>query len=427
MISRDGLSQSGIARPVRVALFTDTLGDVNGVSRFLNDIADESLGRGRSLHILTSTRFAVRDLPNLHNIRPRAAIKLPGYPDLEFVLPPVRRLCSAARALRPDAIHISTPGPVGFVGRMVAARLGVPLAGVYHTDFPAYVEHLFDDDALTSLSRVAMRRFYRPFDCVFARSSEYGDSLGRLGIESHRRVRLRPGFNTSRFHPRFRDEKCWASYGVPSSGVKVLYVGRVSVEKNLPLLTNVWRRVRTLSPRSDAQLIVVGDGPYRATMESELSGCGAHFLGFRHGEELSRLYASSDLFVFPSTTDTLGQVVLECQASGLPVLVTNVGGPKEVVAHGAGGHETGLVLPPDEPGSWARQIVHLCADDNLRQTMGHAAHLHSQQFSIRDSFEHFWQSHERLVHGALPTVQIEPRPRIGNATPSASELDSLPA
>jgi len=427
MISRDGLSQSGIALPVRVALFTDTLGDVNGVSRFLNDIADESLQCGRSLHIVTSTRFAVRDLPNLHNIRPRAAIKLPGYRDLEFVLPPVRRLFRTARALRPDVIHISTPGPVGFVGRMVAARLGVPLAGVYHTDFPAYVEHLFDDEALTSLSRVAMRGFYRPFDCVFARSSEYGESLGRLGIESHRHVRLRPGFNTARFHPRFRDEKCWASYGVPATGIKVLYVGRVSIEKNLPLLVDIWKRVRTLVPRSDAQLIVVGDGPYRATMESELLDCGVHFLGFRHGEELSRLYASSDLFVFPSTTDTLGQVVLECQASGLPVLVTSVGGPKEIVEHGAGGRQTGFVLPPDDPGAWARQVVYLCANQDLRRMIGHAAYRHAQKFSIRDSFEHFWQCHERLIHGALPTTQMEPLPQVGRATPAASELDSLPA
>jgi len=427
MISREDQSQSGRARPLRVALFTDTLGDVNGVSRFLNDIADRSLECDRSLDILTSTRFAVRDLPNLHNFEPRAAIKLPGYRDLEFVLPPGRRLFGAVRSLRPDVIHISTPGPVGFVGRLIARRLGIPLAGVYHTDFPAYVDHLFDDAALTHLSRAAMKRFYKPFRCVFARSAEYGASLGRLGIVASRRVRLRAGCNTACFHPRFRDERCWSSLGLSDNGVKVLYVGRVSIEKNLPLLADVWKRFLALAPQTDAQLIIVGDGPYRATMESTLAGCNAHFLGFRHGDELSRLYASSDLFVFPSTTDTLGQVVLESQASGLPALVTNVGGPKEVVCHEGESRRTGFVLSSGDPANWARHILRLVTDAKFRMAMGAAAHRHAQQFSIQDSFDHFWQVHEQLAGKPRPAAQIEPKPLIADSSSAPLPLDSVPA
>lgn len=427
MSSRERQPQSGDARGLRVALFTDTLGDVNGVSRFLNDIADRSLEDGRALHIFTSTRMPTRDLPNLHNIRPRAAASLPGYRDLQIVFPALRRLSRTMRSFRPDVIHVSTPGPVGLAGRMIATHQRIPLAGVYHTDFPAYVEHLFDDEALTHVARAAMRRFYRPFQLVFSRSAEYGVSLGRLGIEAERRVRLQPGINVARFHPRFRDQSCWAGYGIPSTGLKVLYVGRVSIEKNLPMLMSIWKRLRAAEPGLDARLIVVGDGPYRASMESQLEGTNAHFLGFRHGDELSRLYASSDLFVFPSTTDTLGQVVLEAQASGLPALVTDAGGPKEVIGHDSAGVPTGYVLSAREPADWVRQILRIGTDTPLRESMGRAARQNALGYSIQDSFDHFWQSHERLVRHARPSIQIETKPRMADTNSQSPNLDSVPA
>ncbi|MBX3388312.1 MAG: glycosyltransferase family 1 protein [Phycisphaeraceae bacterium] len=388
-----GNTRLGPTGSLRIALFTDTLGDVNGVSRFLNDIADQALELGRPLKILTSTRFPVRELPNIVNIPPRLAAQLPGYSNLECALPPLRRLFAAARAFRPDVVHISTPGPIGFAGRLFARRTRLPVAGVYHTDFPAYVEHIFEDAGLTALTTFSMRWFYAPFHTVFSRSVEYQAALERLGIEPSRCVRLKPGFNTARFHPRFRDAGFWKSCRIPETGAKVLYVGRVSVEKNLPRLTEIWNRVRARSPRPDAHLVIVGDGPYRAEMQDKLSGQNAHFLGFRHGEELARIYASSDLFVFPSTTDTLGQVAFEAQASGLPTLVTDAGGPKEIVRHG----QTGFVLAPGDTQAWADRIVTILCDPVLRAGMGSSAHDHVQQYSILGSFEHFWSIHEKIV------------------------------
>lgn len=145
-------------------------------------------------------------------------------------------------------------------------------------------------------------------------------------------------------------------------------------------------------------LVVVGDGPYRARMEQELAGCRAVFAGFRHGRELSAIYASSDLFVFPSATDTLGQVVMEAQSSGLPVLVSDRGGPREVLREG----QTGLVLPASSPGPWAEAIRALLADDARRLAMGRAAHESIQPMTIRHSFDHFWELHERAAGSARP-------------------------
>lgn len=391
---------------LRVCLFTDTLGDINGVSRFVRTIAEQSLAEPKSieLHVLTSTRFTCPDAPNVHNFSPRLAGPMPGYATLDIVIPPTRALWQAAERLRPQVVHLSTPGPVGSVGRSWARRKGVPLVATYHTDFPAYVEQLFDDRVLTWASQRWMKRFYVPCQAVFSRSAEYAAALERLGLNRNRIVQLKPGIDTGAFHTQFREAsnarraEFWSGFGCKPETAKVLYCGRVSVEKNLPQLAAIWPRVaRMLDQRggAKAELVVVGDGPYRGTMQRELAG-QAVFLGFRHGDELSRLYANSDVFVFPSTTDTLGQAVMEAQSSGLPVLVTDQGGPREVVDH----DWTGFVLPAirsETAEAWIAALLRLVQDAALRARMGSAGHLKIQGMSIRNSFMHFSEVHERVA------------------------------
>lgn len=379
---------------MRVTLFTDTLGDINGVSRFVRNAAEAANRTGRDLHVITSTRFATPDWPGVFNFEPVLTTKLPRYENLEACLPPRAAIRRHLDRFPPDVIHVSTPGPVGLAGRSAARRRGVPLLGVYHTDFPAYLDRLFDDAVLTWTTTAFMRWFYKPFTAVFTRSADYVESLRRLGMAREKILPLLPGVDTTAFDARFRDPRVWERFpGVDPSSLKVLYVGRVSVEKNLPFLTSTWKLAQAaLNARAHtAELIVVGDGPYRATMEAELAGHAAHFLGFRHAEELSTLYASSDLFVFPSVTDTLGQVVMESQVSGLPVIVTDRGGPQEVVRN----LETGLILPADSPRRWADAIYTLATDPDRLRRMGGAARKSMLGMSIVNSFEHFWARHER--------------------------------
>lgn len=392
---------------MRLCLFTDTLGDINGVSRFIRAIADQALALGHELHVITSTRLECPSRPNIHNVPPTHARAMPGYPQLEIVWPNAGNMARLAESLRPDVIHVSTPGPVGLLGRRFAKRRGLPLVGTYHTDFPAYIDHLFSDRALTWLTSRAMRRFYSPFDCLFTRSADYTPIMARLGISPDRIVRLLPGIDTDTFHTRHRDPTIWLGFPeIREADVKVLYVGRVSVEKNLPLLTIAWKIAAVANP--SLHLVVIGDGPYRAAMQAELAGeegraTRASFLGFRHGPELSALYASSDLFVFPSTTDTLGQVVMEAQSSGLPVIVTDQGGPSEVVNHTEGMDQSGIVLPADDAKRWATEIVNLARNPALRAKLGAAGHRKIQSMSIRHSFVYFWQVHEDTLrrHGAV--------------------------
>jgi len=379
----------------RVCLFTDTLGDVNGVSRFIQNVARCAHETGRDLRVLTSTRLAVPAMPNVTNFEPRYARAMPGYAQLEIALPPMLAMLREARRLRPDVVHISTPGPVGVVGLLAARALRVPIIGVYHTDFPAYVDHLFGDDAFTWVTRRYMSTFYARFSRIFTRSEDYAASLESLGIDRAKMRTLRAGIDTRMFHRRHRDVGVWRRMGVserelPEHAIKVLYVGRVSVEKNLPMLTAVWARARgrLIACGVDARLVIVGDGPYRAQMRREISD--AVFLGFRHGGELAAIYASSDLFVFPSLTDTLGQVVMESQASGLPVLVSDSGGPKEVVEH----RRTGMVLSSTNPDEWVDAIAGLAGDESGRRAMGDAAFESMRLCTIIASFEDFWRVHE---------------------------------
>jgi glycosyltransferase involved in cell wall biosynthesis len=405
-----GSGISVLERPMRISLFTDTLGDVNGVCRFIQNVAHQANETGRDLQVITSTTFDVPDWPNVYNFKPVFATKMPKYEQLEAVLPPLMKILRHVERHQPDVIHISTPGGVGMIGFLAAKMLRVPVLGVYHTDFPAYIDQLFDDHAFTQITRSYMRFFYKPFSAIFTRSADYVDSLVTLGMPRERMVALMPGLETAKFNTSFRDPDIWERLerhegftGLGRQSVKVLYVGRVSVEKNMPLLLNVWSQVqrRCHDAGIDADLVVVGDGPYRKVMQKELKSA-AHFLGFRHGEELSTIYASADCFIFPSTTDTLGQVVMESQSSGLPVIVTDQGGPKEVVDHG----ETGFVLAHDDAAAWVDTLTRLISEDDERRRMGAAAHESMQRYDILHSFEHFWEVHVQAWHEHLKTIGI---------------------
>lgn len=313
---------------------------------------------------------------------------------LDLAWPDAQAVERVIGEVRAQAVHVSTPGPMGWTGRRVAMRRGMPLVGTYHTDFPAYVERLFDDGVWAGAARVVLRRFYAPFDRVLVRSAGFAERLGEVGISRERIRHVPAGVDVERFHPRWRHAAVWSGVlGARVGSVKALYVGRVSVEKNLGLLERMWGVVgATLGRRGvDAQLVIVGDGPALAAMRRGRRDNGMVFTGFRHGAELSAMYASSDVFVFPSHTDTLGQVVLEAQASGLPALVTGSGGPREVVRHGM----TGLVLGRNA--EWAPALLDLLCDAALRARMGVAARACMEGMRIQEMARAFCELHEGLA------------------------------
>ncbi|MGQ0628398.1 MAG: glycosyltransferase family 4 protein [Phycisphaerales bacterium] len=410
---------------MRLVLFTDTLADINGVARFLGDFVAWAEATGRDLTVVTSTPFRCSPSARVVNLAPALSVPMPGYADLRLVPPPLKRIGAILDALRPDVVHVSTPGPVGLAGRWAARRRGIPVAMTHHTDFPAFADRLFGDELLTMVAKWLMLRTYRGARRVFVRSSDSARRLVDLGVSCRVVRRIPPGTDTARFCPANKDRTIYPRLGAGGAErLKVLYVGRVSVEKNLPFLSAVWKHTcRLLRERQvAADLVVVGGGPWRGAMQAGLQGRSGpggwggqvYFVGLQQGAALSALYASADVFVFPSETDTLGQTVMEAQASGVPALVSDVGGPREIVRHG----RSGLVLPARSPEVWARALVGLCADPAARARMGSAAVAAMRTCTIGSSLERFWSEHERALTTGDPRTDCPNPPQPCDANTS---------
>ena len=374
---------------MRIVLFTDTIGDLNGVSRFLQDMAEIALRKNDDLQIVTSTHKYCPATDNIHNFPPRFRFPMPFYNELDIAVPQRAMLEEFVIHNMPDLIHISTPGPVGMAGRKIAMKLDIPILGTYHTDFPAYI---WDNTGSRLLKRVTdrwMNHFYSPFVHVFSRSKIYGNIMQEdIAIASDKISYIRPGTNLERFSPLHTNKKIWNVYGLNDETLKVLYVGRVTIEKNVPFLLDIWRILQRSNPELNAELIVVGEGKCKEDV-LEMKSMGVRYLGPVIGDKLSLLYASSDLFVFPSLTDTLGQVVMESSASALPVIVSSTGGPKSLISLSP---KSGYALDITAE-VWAEHIRLLCEDGKQRESLGRSAQEHMQNYPIENSYEDFMGVH----------------------------------
>ena len=344
-------------------------------------------------------------MPSRKNFTPLLSLPMPFYPGLPLNLPPALEVLEWADRRQFDAVHISTPGPMGLCGLLVAKMLKVPVIATFHTDFTKYVERLTGDYRLTSATSGYMSWFYNQAATVFARSRSSIKTLEGLGIDASRIALMPPSVDGEVFSPAHRNVDHWHTLGV-NEPHRVLYAGRVSVEKNLPMLVEAFKKV--CADRRDIALVVAGDGPYLPQMRKALAGLPVHYLGFQDDASLRVLYAGSDLLAFPSRTDTLGQVVMEAQASGLPVLVSSDGGPHEMMDDGL----TGLVLPGTDATAWSQEMQNLLDDAPRRLRMSRTAPTRMARFAPALSFEAFWDAHARAAMKVKVVETMEPCPNV---------------
>lgn len=365
------------------AWFTDTLEDVNGVSTTIRKMAAAAQVAGEELVVVTSRRDLTVDGIPIKNFDPIGEFELPEYELQKLSFPPILQILEYVQREQFSEIIISTPGPIGLTGVLAAKLLNLQMTGIYHTDFPEYIRILTEDKFLESLAWTYMRWFYGQQDTVFVNSEEYRRSWVNRGIEPEKLQILPRGLDTELFQPSRRDPAFWQRWAPGSDGeVRLLYVGRVSKEKDLDVLATAYRAVSDSS--LPVRLFVVGDGPYSATLAEAIPD--AVFTGYLAGEELATAYASADLFVFPSTTDTFGNVIIEAQASGLPVIVSDSGGPKELVEDGI----DGLVTRAHNAEDFAAAVTRLVNDAALRARMGTAAREKVVGRSWPAAFQRFW-------------------------------------
>jgi glycosyltransferase involved in cell wall biosynthesis len=284
--------------------------------------------------------------------------------------------------VQPDVVHVATPGPIGFCGLVAARVLDIPLVGSYHTELGPYTLHLTHDLLVAQALDMWVEWFYRQCRLVLAPTGAVADALRARG---HAHVGLwGRGVDTDIYAPHHRSAELRDRL-LGDGSLLLLSVGRLSHEKRIDILLDAFHELREHAP--EARLIVVGDGPARATLETA-APAGTTFLGELRGARLAQVYASADVFCFPSTTDTFGQVILEAAASGLPTVAAAAGGAIELVEHGS----TGLLVAPDDPAALTRGLAQLADDLPFRAALGRRA--------LASAAERSWASaHEELLAG----------------------------
>lgn len=333
------------------AWFTDTLEDVNGVARTIRAMVQAAGHAGANLTVVTSrSDLSIKDIP-IKNFPPVGEFEIPEYELQKLSFPPFLDMLDYIQRERFTELIISTPGPIGLCALGCAKLLGLRTSGIYHTDFPQYARFLSDDAFMETLVWNYMHWFYGQTDLVYVNSEFYRRCWIDRGIVPDK-LRLFPrGLDTELFNPSLRDPAFWPKRG--AKGPVLLYVGRISKEKDLNLFTEIIPALRKKA--KPFTLAIVGEGPYRTELEKLLPE--AIFTGTLNGRELGVAYASADLFVFPSTTDTYGNVVVEAMAAGLPVAVSDIGGPRELVKT----PQMGRVFPARDISAWVNGLAQMLA------------------------------------------------------------------
>jgi glycosyltransferase involved in cell wall biosynthesis len=351
-------------RPLRVSVVTETYPpEINGVALTIARWADGLRRRGHVVQLVRA-RQGDQDMPesgdNLETL-PLPGFRIPGYPQLQGGWPARRTVLARWRQTRPDLVHIVTEGPLGYSALRAARRLGIPVSTSFHTNFQHYSRH-YHIGWLAAPIMAYLRHFHNQGAQTLVPTAELAEQLQTLGFQRTRV--LARGVDTALFSPHRRDSSLRERWGVAPRSPAVLYVGRLAAEKNLELAVAAFEAIRQVRP--DARLILVGDGPMTDRLRARHPGFV--YCGMRQGQDLAAHYASADLFLFPSLTETFGNVVLEAMASGLAMVAFDYAAARAHVESGRGG-----LLAPFGDGEAFVAAATALVRDNALDTMGQAA------------------------------------------------------
>jgi glycosyltransferase involved in cell wall biosynthesis len=338
--------------PGRVALVVDGAGTMHGVSHTVERVREHGVP-GWEVEVIGTDSRVDRRLPAA------TEMDVPFYSGLSMGIPSVPELVSTLVDGRYDLIHLVSPGPAGIGAALTARIAGIPLIGSYHTELAAYARLRSSDPRLELAMRATLSAFYGQCELVLSPSPAADESVAALGIEADRIGRWARGVDLSLYGRHRRDPNAFAGE------VKVLYAGRLTTEKGADLLAESFLLARERDPR--LHLLLAGDGPEEQFLRVRL-GEHATFLGCLDRERLADAYASSDVFLFCSRTDTYGQVVAEAQASGLAVVAVDAGGPAALIRD----RQTGWLCEPS-PESLGAAVAQLAASPFLRERLARQA------------------------------------------------------
>lgn len=388
---------------LHIALISETFPpEVNGVANTLGRLCAGLRARGHRVQVVRPRQNADRGRRSDEQLLLTRGWPLPGYPGLQWGQSATGKLLHRWKRERPDVIYIATEGPLGLSALRCARRLGIPVVSGFHTNFQQYSGH-YGFGLLAHLLTRYLRWFHNHSQLTLVPSASQRMELTRRGFE--RLELLSRGVDSRLFQPARRSASLRATWGAGDNDLVVLHVGRLAPEKNLGLLGSSFRNLQAAHPQRRLKLVVVGDGPLRASLEQQWPE--AHFCGMQLGEALATHYASGDLFLFPSLSETFGNVVLEALASGLGVVAYDQAAAAQHIRHG---HNGALAEPGDEQGFNEAAGWLLEDEENLRRVR-----LNARQHASHQGWEAIIEQFEDYLRSALhtPAELAAGRPSVG--------------
>jgi glycosyltransferase involved in cell wall biosynthesis len=363
------MGRVAMRKQLRISLVTETYPpQVNGVSLTLDRLVRHCVRLGDQVQLLLPRyQGEAADLPAGVASCSWRAVPLPFYREVLLPLATPGGVSEALAAFRPDLVHIATEGPLGWAALRAARRLQLPTVSSYHTNFAEYLA-LYHAGFLAPVCWSYLRRFHNATRMTFCPTASTCRELEAHGF-NNLSVWGR-GVDSEHFHPSKRDVALRADLGIAKDEIVLAYAGRLAAEKNLDMLAEAWN---SFPERDRCRLLLIGDGPLRRRLEMQVGNRGI-FVGYRRGEELARMYASADLFVFPSLTETFGNVVLEAMASGLPAIGFAVQGPRDIIKDGL----TGRLVEHVHVDGLRQAMSELVREDGRRREMGVLARCHAE-------------------------------------------------
>ncbi|NZA26594.1 glycosyltransferase family 1 protein [Luteimonas sp. SJ-92] len=366
---------------MRYAIVTETWPpEVNGVALTVHDLTQGLQARGHAVDLVRPRQERGQQAGPGELLVAGAA--LPRYPGLRFGMPATGTVLRRWRAAPPQAVYIATEGPLGWSALRAARRLAIPVASGLHTRFDAYMRD-YGLAPLEPLAMAWMRRFHNRADATLVPTAELAGFLSGRGFRNV--VQLARAVDTTLFDPRRRDPSLRAHWGLAADDLAAIHVGRIAAEKNLALAVSAFRRLQQRQPR--ARFVWVGDGPERQALARD--NPDFVFCGVQRGEALARHFASGDLFLFPSRSETFGNVTLEAMASGVPVVAFDYGAARTHLRDGVHGAAV------DDDDAFEAAVLRLGDDRAARHAMGAAA----RQAVLRLSPEQVAADFDALLSG----------------------------
>jgi glycosyltransferase involved in cell wall biosynthesis len=409
MISSASSIASSFERPAtslrHVSIVTETYPpEINGVAHTLARLVKGLTARGIEVSLVRPYQKRCDASLSDRFVTLVPGMPLPGYKGLQFGLPAARRLKRLWTSCRPDAVYIATEGPLGWSAARIARRLGIAALSGFHTNYHSYSCH-YRLGWLESLVFHYMKYLHNRTVRTLVPSFDLRDRLQSLGF---RNVScLGRGVDSHLFGPHRRSSELRRSWGLNEKDIAILYVGRLAPEKNLELAVKAYRAAHEINP--SIRFVLVGDGPLRASLEKQCPDLV--FSGMKTGEQLAEHYASGDVFLFPSLTETFGNVTLEAMASGLAVVAFNYAAARIHISHGI----TGVLAPYGDSSAYVASAIQLIKERGDIVRLGKQAREYAasiQWSRIVESFETMLSEARTMADLTISGGSISAKPAV---------------